>query len=116
MPIQEDPENKRPRWDPPLVEDDEIVDDDLDDTEEDEDSPSSSDDEEARAEQNQRRLQTENAALRAETIAVEALRQEAFAIRDQALENVRRIEAQRRLLLEQRGRDLQLLALAFVHF
>ena len=115
MPIQEDPENKRPRWDPPLVEDDEIVDDDLDDTEEDEDSPSSSDDEEARAEQNQT-LQTENAALRAETIVVEALRQEAFAIRDQALENVRRIEAQRRLLLEQRGRDLQLLALAFVHF
>ena len=113
MPIQDYPENyKRPRWDPSLVEDEDedIVDDDSDDddSEEDEDSHSSSDDEEARAERNQR-LRTETAELRAEVIAVEAIRQEEYAIRDQVLEDIRRIEAQTRLLREQRDRDLQLL-------
>ena len=115
MPIQDnDPENyKRPRWDPSLVEneDDDIVDDDSDDsdTEEDEDSPSSSDDEEARAERCQR-LRTETAELREKVIAVEAIRQEEYALRDQIRQDIRRIEARTRLLREQRGRDMQLLA------
>ena len=116
MPIQDnDPENyKRPRWDPSLLEDeddDDIVDDDSDDsdTEEDEDSQSSSDDEEARTERNQR-LRTETAELEAEMIAVEAIRQEDFALRDQIYQDLRRIEARTQLLREQRDRDLQMLA------
>ena len=117
MPIQDtDPDNyKRPRWDPSLLEDedgdDDIVDDDSDDddSEEDEDSPSSSDDEEARAERNQR-LRTETADLRAEIIAVEAIRQEEYALRDQIRQDIRRIDARTQLLREQRDRDLQFLA------
>ena len=117
MPIQDtDPDNyKRPRWDPSLLEDedgdDDIVDDDSDDddSDEDEDSPSSSDDEEARAERNQR-LRTETANLRAEWIAVEAIRQEEYALRDQIRQDIRRIDARTQLLREQRDRDLQFLA------
>ena len=117
MPIQDtDPENyKRPRWDPSLLEDedgdDDIVDDDSDDddSEEDEDFSSSSDDEEARAERNQR-LRTETANLRAERIAVEAIRQEEYALRDQIRQDIRRIDARTQLLREQRDRDLQFLA------
>ena len=132
MPIQDtDPENyKRPRWDPSLLEDedsdDDIVDDDSDDgedgdddivddssddgdSEEDEDFSSSSDDEEARVERNQR-LRTETANLRAEWIAVEAIRQEEYALRDQIRQDIRRIDARTQLLREQRDRDLQFLA------
>ena len=123
MPIQDtDPENyKRPRWDPSLLEnedgDDDIVDDDIvdddsddDDSEEDEDSSSSSDDEEACAERNQR-LRTETAQLiRAERIAVEAFRQEEYALREQIRQDTRQIVARTELLREQRHRDMQLLA------
>ena len=117
MPIQDnDPENyKRPRWDPSLLEnedgDDDIVDDDSDDddSEEDEDSSSSSDDEEACAERNQR-LRTETAQLiRAERIAVEAFRQEEYALREQIRQDTRQIVARTELLREQRHRDIQLL-------
>ncbi len=120
MPIQDrfedenDPENyKRPRWDPALVEDgdDDIVDDDSDDdeNEECEDSSSSSDGEEASDERCQM-LRAQTAELAAEANAVEAIRREECALRDQIRQDIRRIEAQMSEMREQRDREMQTLA------